>query len=188
MELDKCGKNLKEALKKKGLTQKALEGKIKTASVGYWMRGQEPVPKKYRADVARILGISECEFIPTIGYVYLFYYPDAESKEKSTWPCKIGSTAQSVCYRVKNQNREWRCKRKYKIALSLCVPFDQEHGWEKMIQGVLTLRGRWLDKDKAEPKELKGNEWFDTSPDEVEEIYKSIKEFKDGYFQCPPSD
>lgn len=57
-----------------------------------------------------------------------------------------------------------------------------------MIQGVLTLRGRWLDKDKAEPKELKGNEWFDTSPDEVEEIYKSIKEFKDGYFQCPPSD
>ena len=192
MELDKCGKNLKEALKRKGLTQKNFVEEIGTESVSFWVNGKEPVPKKYRKDVERILEIPVAHFMPTIGYVYLFYYSDLKSEGKSTWPCNIGRTAKSVCSRVKEQNDEWgykgENKRKYEIALTLCVPFGQEPGWEKMIQGIFILRGKWLDKDTAESKGLKGNEWFDTSPDEVKEIYKSIKEFNDGYFHTTTSD
>ena len=70
---------------------------------------------------------------------------------------------------------EWGYNEMPEILLKLCVPIDECEAWEKIIQGVLTLHNRWIDKAEAEEKGLKGKEWFDTSSDEVKSIYKSLR-------------
>ena len=59
--------------------------------------GKHHVPEKYRHQVASILELAASEFVPTIGYVYVFYYPDAESERNNTYPCKIGHTPHAIC-------------------------------------------------------------------------------------------
>ncbi|MYC74979.1 helix-turn-helix domain-containing protein [Candidatus Poribacteria bacterium] len=180
MDIIKCGENLKRARKKKGWSQKLFaeqlgQSESYATSISSWETGKESVPKKHREKVASELEISESEFVPTIGHIYLFYYPDAESEQSNTYPCKIGKTDQSVEHRVKSQKGEWQYDEMPKIALCLPVPIDNDEAWEKIIHGVLKLYGRWIDPDKAELLCLKGQEWFYTSPDEVKSIYEEIK-------------
>ena len=94
MDLIKCGENLREARKNKGLTQKAFAERLGqkpsySNNVSYWETGKQPVPEKHREKVAHELGISEFEFVSTIGYVYLFHYRDAESEENNTYRVKL---------------------------------------------------------------------------------------------------
>ena len=145
------------------------------ASISLWETGKEPVPKEHREKVASELGISESDFVPTIGHIYLFYYPDAESEENDIYPCKIGRTDRLVEHRVKLQIDEWEYDEMPEIPLCLPVPIDEYKAWEEIIHGVLTLYGRWINTDKAERLGLKGQEWFYTSPDEVKSIYEEIK-------------
>ena len=180
MDLIKCGENLKKARKNKGLTQKAFAERLGqkpsySTNVYYWETGKQPVPKEHREKVTHELGIAEFEFVPTIGYVYLFYYPDAESEEDNIYPCKIGSTRQSVEHRIRFQMDEWGRDEMPKIPLKLPVPIDECEAWEKIIHRVLTLHDRWINKAEAEQKGLKGKEWFYTSSDEVRSIYESLR-------------
>ena len=180
MDIIRCGENLKRARKRKGWSQRSFAGRFGqsesyVASISSWETGKEPVPKEHREKVANELGISESEFVPTIGHIYLFYYPDAESEQSNTYPCKIGRTDQSVEHRVKTQIDKWRYDEMPEIPLHLPVPIDECQAWEKIIHGVLTLYGRWIDPGEAERLGLKGHEWFYTSPDEVKSIYEEIK-------------
>ena len=180
MDLIKCGENLREARESKRLTQKAFAKRLGqkptySTNVCYWETGKQPVPKEHLEKVVHELGISESEFVPTIGYVYLFYYPDAESEKYNIYPCKIGSTRQSIEHRIKFQIGGWGYDRMPKIPLKLCVPIDECEAWEKIIHGVLMLHGRWIDKDEAAQKGLKGKEWFRTSSDEVRSIYEGLR-------------
>ena len=180
MDLIKCGENLREARNNKGLTQEAFAmrlGQKPTYSnnVSYWETGKQPVPKEHREKVAHELGISESEFVPTVGYVYLFHYPDAESEENNIYPCKIGNTRQSVEHRIRSKMDEWGYDEMPEVRLKLCVSIDECEAWEKIIHGVLTLHDRWINKAEAEQKGLKGKEWFYTSSDEVRSIYESLR-------------
>lgn len=180
MDLNQCGKNLKKAREKKGWNQEnfALQLGQKpgySAAVSYWETGKEPVPKEHRAQVAEKLGIPESEFLPTIGYVYLFYYPDAESAKNQIYPCKIGSTSQSVRHRVKSIINQWGYDEMPEMPLCIPVPIDKEAVWEDIIHGVLKLNNRWINKQKAERLCLKGEEWFYTSPDEVKSLYEKLQ-------------
>lgn len=180
MNLIRCGENLKRARRRNGWSQRLFaeqlgQSESYATSISFWETGKEPVPKEHREKVASELGISEAEFVPTIGHIYLFYYPDAESGESNTYPCKIGRTDQSVEHRVKLQIRDWGYDEMPEIPLRLPIPIDECEAWEKIIHGVLTLYGRWIDTDTEEHLGLKGQEWFYTSPDEVTSIYEEIK-------------
>ena len=180
MNLIRCAENLKRARERKGWSQKFFAGQLGqsesyVASISLWETGKEPVPKEHREKVANELGISESDFVPTIGHIYLFYYPDAESEENDIYPCKIGRTDRSVEHRVKLQIDEWGYDEMPEIPLCLPVPIDKYKAWEEIIHGVLTLYGRWINTDEAERLGLKGQEWFYTSPDEVKSIYEEIK-------------
>ena len=180
MDTKKCGENLKRARKKKGIKRQELANQLDLsdgASIANWENGKNNVPEQYRNQVASILDLAESEFVPTIGYVYVFYYPDAETEENNTYPCKIGhTTKQSVEHRVKwKVKREWKEKREYKIVLRIPLPIDECKVWECKIHDELKACDRWIDKVKAERLSLKGTEWFYTTPDEVKSIYEASR-------------
>lgn len=180
MDLIKCGKNLKEARDKKGIKPQELANRLglsDRASIDFWENGKQSVPEKHCNKVASILDLAKSEFQPTIGYVYLFYYTDTKTEKNNTYPCKIGSTRQSVEHRVKWKVRtDWKEKREYKIGACIPLAINQCEAWEKMIHGVLMLRNRWINTDEAKQKGLKGKEWFCTSPDEMRAIYKGLQD------------
>lgn len=102
--------------------------------------------------------------------VYLFYNPrdkeEAGSRQKSIWACNIGSTARPVEERIREQTDQWT------IAPVIALIFRETiEDWslelEHRIHGILKL----FDRPRSD---LKGREWFDTSPDEVVRIYKFI--------------
>ena len=133
MNLIRCGENLKRARERKRWSQRLFaeqlgQSESYVASISLWERGKEPVPRDHREKVASELGISESEFVPTIGHTYLFYYPDAESEQNNTDPCKIGRTDRSVEHRVKLQIDEWGYDEMPEIPLCLPVPIDTRHG------------------------------------------------------------
>ena len=101
------------------------------------------------------------------GYVYLFYDPrdkqKAESENKHLWACKIGMTEKSVEDRVSQQTNQWTVK----PVIGLVFQTDRNELLEKRIHNILRLFNRDLD-------DLKGREWFETSPDEVVDIYRFI--------------
>ena len=180
MDTKKCGENLKRSRKKKGIKRQELANQLNLsdgASIANWENGKNHVPEQYRNQVASILDLAKSEFVPTIGYVYVFYYPDAETEENNTYPCKIGhTTKQSVEHRVKwKVKREWKEKREYKIMLRIPLPIDECEVWERKIHYVLKACDRWIDKVKAERLSLKGTEWFYTTPDEVKSIYEALR-------------
>ena len=106
--------------------------------------------------------------------VYLFYNPrdkhEAESKQKDVWACNIGMTTRPVEERIKEQTDQWTVDPVIALIFRH-VHKDECQKIESRIHDILKIFGR-------QRNDLKGREWFDTSPDEVLDIYKFINNMK----------
>ena len=99
--------------------------------------------------------------------VYAFYLPTyrrlSEADGAEGWPIKVGMTTTSVSQRMAaHQTALPESPR-----LGLVIRTDSAGLLEKIIQGVLTLRGR---RSEA----AGGSEWFITTIDEIRDIYETI--------------
>lgn len=117
----------------------------------------------------RILGEGE-------GKVYVFYdhreKQEAEQKGSDIWLCNVGSTKRAVEERVDEQIREWLVSPTIGLIIKTDYPPDE---LETKIHEILKVFNRKKKEHKG--KKLKGNEWFDTSPDEVIYIVRFISKF-----------
>ena len=97
--------------------------------------------------------------------VYLYYYPTyrhfAESQGKTTWVCKIGRTERGVDIRIKEQITGMP----EKPVVSLAIRTDKPKVLENIIHNILDFYGKKQDGS--------GNEWFITSPSEIENLYRN---------------
>ena len=102
--------------------------------------------------------------------VYLFYNPrdkqEAESELKGIWACNIGCTSRPVTERIREQTDQWTIDPVIALIFRDIIE-DRSLELESRIHNILKLFSRQL-------PELKGREWFDTSPDEVLRIYEFI--------------
>ena len=98
--------------------------------------------------------------------VYLFY----DSRDynlrgaRQIWACNIGCTKRNVRERVKEQTAQLT----FEGTIGLILNIDASRYCERFIHTILKQQGRWR-------KDLPGNEWFDTNPDEVIKIYELYK-------------
>jgi hypothetical protein len=99
--------------------------------------------------------------------VYAFYLPTyraaAEARGEDRWPIKIGMTTNNVVARIDS----FRTALPEIPTLALRMRVDNATAMERVIHGILALRGQWLEH-------AGGSEWFLTNPHEVESIYKFI--------------
>lgn len=100
--------------------------------------------------------------------VYVYYYDSyknlAELNKKNAWECKVGRTDVDPIARVIGQAGTCYPELPHVALIIYC---DDSSLLEKTLHDILKLRGKWL-------SESPGREWFLTSPEEIEEIYKSI--------------
>ena len=100
--------------------------------------------------------------------VYLYYYPAykrlAEFQSEAVWACKIGKSRNDPIGRISSQTRTAlpECPK-----VGLIIKTNELNLMEKTIQNILRLRGK-------QKQDAPGNEWFITSPSEVETVYESI--------------
>ena len=117
----------------------------------------------------RILGEGE-------GHVYVFYdhreKQEAEQKGPDIWLCNVGSTTRTVKERVAEQTSEWLVPPTIELIIKTDYPPAE---LETKIHEILKVFNRRKKEHKG--KKLKGNEWFDTSPDEVIYIVRFISKF-----------
>ena len=103
--------------------------------------------------------------------VYLYYdqqkRESAESKGEKVWECKIGRTEQELHTRIYQQAGTIIPPERFKLGLH--IQTDRDEKIERIIHDILKVRGKHIE-------EAPGREWFLTSPNEVEEIYKFIGE------------
>ena len=100
--------------------------------------------------------------------VYLYYYPQyrdsAEFRDENVWECKIGKTIHGeVDTRIRPQATGLPESPK----IGLHIRTDRPKKIEDIIHDILKVRGKHIE-------DAPGTEWFLTSPNEVEEIYKFI--------------
>ena len=135
------------------LRQLRREGRVEQSEKG-WV---------FYPEYHRRFGSGKCQ-------VYLFYNPrdkqDAESEGKYIWACNIGSTSRPVEERIREQTDQWTIRPVNALIFRYFIE-DEMLELERRIHNILKLFGRRRD-------ELKGREWFDTSPDEVVRIYEFI--------------
>ena len=116
----------------------------------------------------RILGEGE-------GKVYVFYdhrdKQETEQKGPDIWLCNVGSTTRPVEERVAEQTSEWLVP----PTIGLIIKTGYQGELEEKIQGILKVFDRQRKENRG--KKLKGNEWFDTSPDEVIYMVRFISKF-----------
>ena len=109
------------------------------------------------------------------GNVYVFYdhrsKQEAEQKGRAIWLCNIGSTKRSVEKRIREQTGEWLVE----ATIGLIIKTNDHEELETKIHEILKVFDRQQKENKG--KKLKGNEWFDTSPDEVIDIVAFIGRF-----------
>ena len=100
------------------------------------------------------------------GTVYLYYYPVyqylAELQGEEVWPCKIGKAGNNPISRILSQTGT-ALPEYPKVGLS--IKTDDLDLMEHTIQNILKLQGK-------HKQDAPGNEWFITSPSEVERIYE----------------
>ena len=100
--------------------------------------------------------------------VYLYYYPAykhlAESQAEEVWACKIGMARSDPINRILSQTRT--ALPEYP-KVGLIINTDESSLMEGIIQDILRLLHR-------QKQDAPGNEWFITSPSEVEQIYENI--------------
>ena len=109
------------------------------------------------------------------GNVYVFYDDQlkqaVEQKGWAIWLCNIGSTKRSVEKRIREQTSQWLVE----ATIGLVLKTDYPRELETKIHEILKVFDRQQKENKG--KKLKGNEWFDTSPDEVIDIVAFIGKF-----------
>ncbi len=99
--------------------------------------------------------------------VYLYYYPAyqrlAELQGEEVWACKIGKARNDPLIRISSQTRT--ALPEYP-KVGLIIKTDELNLMENTIQNILKLQGK-------QKQDAPGNEWFITSPGEVERVYES---------------
>ena len=189
------GDEIREKRKKLGLTQKRVTehlGLKDTANISDWENDRTPVPEKHRKRLLVLLEMpsneetledkhdwaysseDRQEFGVGKNQVYLFYNPrdkhEAESKQKDVWACNIGMTTRPVEERIKEQTDQWTVKPVIALIFRY-VHNDECQEIESRIHDILKIFGR-------QRNDLKGREWFDTSPDQVVYICEFIYKMK----------
>ena len=100
--------------------------------------------------------------------VYLYYFPAyrriAEAKGDAIWRCKIGRSDRDPIDRVLSQASTALPERPI---IGVLLRTSLPGAWEKAIHNILALRGRIVD-------DAPGDEWFNTSIDEVVELIRYI--------------
>ncbi len=99
--------------------------------------------------------------------VYLYYYPAykrlAEFQSEEVWACKIGKARNEPISRILSQTRT--ALPEYP-KVGLIIKTDELSLMERTIQNILRLQGK-------QKQDAPGNEWFMTSPSEVEQVYET---------------
>jgi T5orf172 domain len=159
---------------KKALSELKETGIATNPSFGFWRISDSQIPKI----LPEMMEVSHEESAPrieaeiTIGAgdstVYVYYYRAyrliAERDGKSTWPCKIGRSDRDPVSRIYSQ-ASTALPEAPTIGLLLCTPLPSQ--WESVLHDILAIRGRIVE-------EAPGEEWFDTSPNELVEIIRYI--------------
>ena len=100
--------------------------------------------------------------------VYLYYYPAyqilAGLQDEEVWACKIGRSRSGAISRIRSQTRTALPEFP---KVGLIIKTDESGLMEKAIQYILRLQGK-------QKQDAPGNEWFITSPSEVEQVYENI--------------
>ena len=99
--------------------------------------------------------------------VYLYYYSAykrlAEFQSEEVWACKIGKARNDPVSRILSQTRT--ALPEYP-KVGLIIKTDNLSLMETTIQNILRLQGK-------QKQDAPGNEWFITSPSEVEQVYET---------------
>ncbi len=99
--------------------------------------------------------------------VYLYYYPAyqrlAELQDEAVWACKIGKSRSSAVNRIGSQTRTALPEFP---KVGLIIKTDESGLMEKAIQYILRIQGK-------QKQDAPGNEWFITSPSEIEQVYET---------------
>lgn len=100
--------------------------------------------------------------------VYVYYYDAyrklAELEGRHVWECKIGRTDTDPIQRIMAQAGTCYPESPHIALLIYC---ENSSVLETTFHNILKMRKKWL-------KNAPGTEWFLTSPEELESIYKSI--------------
>ena len=100
--------------------------------------------------------------------VYVYYYDIykhyAEVRGKTSWECKIGRSDIEPIERILSQAKTSYPELPH---IALIIRCSQSQQLEKAIHCILKARGQWIE-------EAPGAEWFNTNPQEIEDIYGYI--------------
>lgn len=117
------------------------------------------IQEGYTAD--KELGTGPCA-------IYVYYYDTyqklAQLQGSSVWACKIGRTDRDPLQRVFNQAGTCYPELPH---LALIIHCADSLKLESALHSILRFKNRWLEQ-------APGNEWFMTSPEEIESIYSAI--------------
>ena len=102
--------------------------------------------------------------------VYVYYYETYKQyallQGKKAWECKVGRTDVDPIQRVLGQASTCYPESPH---IALIIRCDNSNIIETTLHNILKLKGRWIEN-------APGKEWFITSPEEIEVIYRSIVE------------
>lgn len=139
------------SLRKNGYAEKVI--------LGYW---RFFYPEDTTTDETKVIGNGSST-------VYVYYFPrdrdNAKSKKTSSWECKIGQTDDDPDKRIQDQIKKSPTALSEDPVKPLYIKTDQPKEVENAIHAILTAQGKDI-------KDAPGNEWFITSPDEIEDIYR----------------
>ena len=94
-----------------------------------------------------------------MNYIWKIYYSEI------LWQCKIGETHEQDTETRVNQQKGMMPE---KPIIALIMKTDNSKSLEKMIQDILKFGNKHI-------KDAQGDEWFMTTPDEVEDIYNFLQ-------------
>lgn len=164
--LTKCIKTALRTLKK--------EGKADNPSLGAWVIhsmpdfvSPNPIEEfSNEESIDKVVTKQWGEKVIGVGKeaIYVYYLPSykalAKIEDRNIWPCKIGRTEQDPIYRILSQLStalpEIPC-------ISLILKTDESRKLESALHLALSSRNKKIN-------DAPGDEWFLTSPDEVESI------------------
>ncbi|MBQ3755905.1 MAG: GIY-YIG nuclease family protein [Oscillospiraceae bacterium] len=102
--------------------------------------------------------------------IYVYYYDRYKElailKGNSEWECKIGRTDVEPIGRVLNQAGTCYPELPH---IALIIYCDNSSLLETTIHSILKMKQKWIPS-------APGKEWFNTSPEEIEQLYYSIFE------------
>ncbi len=147
------------------LSKMKREGQADNPRQGYWLipsstQDEDSVdPELDNLDTEKTVGSGK-------GSVYLYYYPAyqclAELRGEEVWPCKIGKARNDPISRILSQTRTVLPEHP---KVGLVIKTDELNLMENTIQNILKLQGK-------HKQDAPGDEWFITSPSEVERVYE----------------